>query len=185
MLAMPAVLWIAVPLQVHAQTAAVSFEELRTLVKAGDTLEIIETSGRKTSGELGGLSAVSLQLLVRQTDSNGRPVFVQQTLLEHDVRLIRRKQRDSLLNGTLIGFGVGVSWMALCAREGCYDNNGLNLPMVGLITGAAGAGIGAVIDAHHIKRTVVYQAPGQRTSAVQVSPFSGKSGTGIQLGVRF
>jgi len=75
-------LWMSVPLLVSAplragaQVVATSFEELKAIVKPGDTIDVTETTGRKIKGRLGELSASSLELLVRKTGPDGRDAFV-------------------------------------------------------------------------------------------------------------
>jgi hypothetical protein len=103
-----AALLLVAPLKVSAQVVATSFEELRALVKAGDTIYVTDASGRRTKGRLGELSASSLELLVRKAGPDGRETLVPQARLsEGDVRQILLERRDSLRNGTLIGLAVG------------------------------------------------------------------------------
>ena len=197
----PARMWIvallvSVPLlvtapQASAQVVATSFEELRPLVKTGDTIYVTDPSGRKTKGRLGELSASSLELLIRKTGPDGRETFVPQARLsERDVKQILLERRDSLWNGMLIGLAVGAGPLLLAEAAiggSCtYDSTGCLHYIALYITGPIGAGIGALIDAPMKKRTTVYyQAPGQRSSGVQVSPLLSKSAAGIQMSMRF
>ena len=188
------VAWLLVaPLGVSAQVVATSFEELRALVKSGETIYVTDASGRQTKGRLGELSASSLELLVGQTGPNGRETFVPKARLsERDVRQILLQRRDSLWNGTLIGMAVWLGIGALPATIfGCSNYEGLH-PSVGSCAGAwglfagIGAGMGAAIDALITERTTVYyQAPGQRSSGVQLFPLFSQSANGIQMSVRF
>ena len=190
LVAVPALL-LAVPLQVSAQTVATSFEELRALVKPGDTIYVTDASGRRTKGRLGELSASSLELLVRKTGPDGRETVVPQARLsERDVRQIVLQRRDPLWKGTVIGLGLGAIPGAVAGLSGCAQYNGhacVTGPIFGaLMIGGIGAGVGALIDALITERTTVYyQAPGQRSSRVQVSPRFSKSGAGVQMSVRF
>ncbi len=186
-------LLLVAPLKVSAQVVATSFEELRALVKAGDTVYVTDASGRRTKGRLGELSASSLELLVRKTGPDGRETFAPQARLsEGDVRLIVRERRDSLWNGTLIGFApgatIGVLLLFFGAGCDCYTIES-RAPIAGgviLFVGGIGAGIGALVDASiHKRATVYYRAPGQQSSRVQVSPLFSKSGAGIQMFVGF
>ena len=190
-------LWVSLPLvvvaphQANGQVVATSFEELRPLVKAGDTIYVTEANGRKVRARLGELTQSSLELLVRKTGPDGRETFVPLSLLaERDVRQIQVDRGDSLLNGTLIGLAVvGGPWLLACnpATDWCYYNDGANLYRgLALITSGIAAGIGALIDAGIRERVLVYyQAPGQRTSGVQVSPFVSKSAAGLQVSLHF
>jgi hypothetical protein len=105
----PAFVWVLLllgPAEARAQLVATSFADLQTLVRAGDTLEVTDTSGRRTTGRLGDLSASSLELLVWRNDHLGERT-VPQKVVEADVTRIRLARRDSLWNGTAIGLGVG------------------------------------------------------------------------------
>lgn len=189
LVAVPA-LWLAVPLQASAQTVATSFEELRALVKPGDTVYVTEASGRRTKGRLGELSTSSLELLVRKTGSDGRESFMPQARLsEGDVRQILLERRDSLLNGTLIGLASGAGPWILAAAHPCFNTREYphsQCPQGLLVTSIIGTAVGAAIDALIIKRTTVYyRAPGQRSSGVLISPLFSKSGAGIQMSLRF
>ena len=190
-------LWMSLPLvfvaphQANAQVVATSFEELRSLVKSGDTIYVTEANGKKTRARLGELTQSSLEILVRKTAPDGRETFVPQSrLAESDIRQIQIERGDSVLNGTLIGLAVvGGPWLLACnpATDWCYYNDGANLYRgIALITSGIAAGIGALIDAGIRERVLVYyQAPGQRSSGVQVSPFASKSAAGMQLTWRF
>src|SRR5262245_41551290 len=88
------------PRQANAQVVATSFEELRSLVKSGDTVYVTEANGKKTRGRLGELTQSSLELLVRKAAPDGRESFVPQSrLAERDIRQIQIERGDSLLNG--------------------------------------------------------------------------------------
>jgi len=190
-------LWMSLPLvfvaprQANAQVVATSFEELRSLVKSGDTIYVTEANGKKIRARLGELTQSSLELLVRKTAPDGRETFVPQSrLAESDIRQIQIERGDSVLNGTLIGLAVvGGPWLLACnpATDWCYYNDGANLYRgIALITSGIAAGIGALIDAGIRERVLVYyQTPGQRSSGVHVSPFASKSTAGMQLTWRF
>jgi hypothetical protein len=190
-------LWMSLPLvfvaphQANAQVVATSFEELRAIVKPGDTVLVTEANGRKTRARLGELTSSSLEILVRKTGPDGRETFVPQSrLAERDVRQIQVDRGDSVLNGTLIGLAVvGGPWLLACnpATDWCYYNDGANLyRMIALITSGIGAGVGALVDAGIRERVLVYyQTPARRSSGMAVSPFASKSAAGMQLTWRF
>ena len=184
-------LFLVMPRAASGQVVATSFEELRTLVKTGDTVYVTEANGRKTTARLGELSPSSLQLLVRKTGPDGRDAFVPQArLAERDVRQIQIERGDSVLNGTLIGLAVvGGPWLLACnpATDWCYYNDGANLYRgLALITSGIAAGIGALIDAGIRERVLVYyQAPGRQSQSVHLSPFVSKSAAGVRMSVQF
>jgi len=186
-------LLVMTPLKATPQVVATSFEELQSLVKPGDSIEVTEASGRKTKGRLGDLSASSLDLLARQTGPDGRETFVPQTRLgERDVQQIRLERRDSLWNGTLIGFApgaaIGVFMLFFGAGCDCYTIESRAPIALGtiLFAGGIGAATGAAIDRSMIDRkTVYFQPPTRRSSGVHVSPLLSKSAAGIQMFVGF
>jgi hypothetical protein len=190
-LLMPLLLLLVTPHEASAQVVATSFEELRPLVKSGETIYVTEANGKKTKARLGELTPSSLELLVRKIAPDGRETFVPQSrLTERDVRQIQIDRGDSVLNGTLIGLAVvGGPWLLACnpATDWCYYNDGANLyRVIALITSGIGAGIGALVDAGIRERVLVfYQAPGPRSSSVDVSPFVSKAAAGVQMSLRF
>ena len=173
---------------VSAQDIATSFEQLQGLVKPGDTVDVTDASGRRTKGKLGELSATSLELLVRQTQSDGSEKWVPKARFsEGEVRQITRERRDSLRNGSLIGLAVG-GGLALALVKGGHCRSCSEPETVypgALLLVGLGVGIGAVIDALNFERTTVYLTPGQRSSRVQVLPFLSKSAAGAKMSVTF
>src|SRR5262245_47189104 len=91
MASLAAVTLLARPSWSSAQTVATSFDELRTLVKPGDTVEVTRQDGHKTSARVGALTETSLTLSVRELDRDGREQYVpKSTLSERDVRTTDR-----------------------------------------------------------------------------------------------
>ena len=82
----------------QAQELAGTFEQLRVLVKAGDTLTVTDTAGQPVRGKLVNLSSSSLSLNVSGTTREFQKV---------DVNAIAKRGSDSLKNGALIGMAVG------------------------------------------------------------------------------
>jgi hypothetical protein len=194
-LALPlsAAMLVMAPLAASAQTVATSFEELQPLLKRGNTIIVTDANGRTTKGRLGELSSSSLELLVRKTGPDGRDAFVPQArLTERDVLQIRREDRDSLLNGTLIGMTpgavIGVIMLFGGAGCDCYTVSS-RAPWALLafgIGGGIGAALGAGVDGMMVERPTVYLRPrAQRSAGVQLSPFVTKSAAGMQMSVRF
>lgn len=101
-----------------------------------------------------------------------------------DLRRIRVRRSDSLLNGALIGagamVGTGLFMCNLMERwENCRDDVG---PMVRL--GLVGAGIGIGVDAlFRFRRTVFERGPG--SADVRAIPLVGPAGGGLQVSVKF
>jgi hypothetical protein len=110
--------------RVSAQEVATSFEPLRSRLKPGDTIQVSDAEGRKTTGRLRELTSSSLELLVRKTGPDGRDAWVprQPRLAEREVSKIALERHDSPLGGALIGFAVGAApgliYIAGSQREG-------------------------------------------------------------------
>jgi hypothetical protein len=182
---------VGFPLTARAQAVATSFDELRSLVRPGESIDVIDAKGRTTRGKLGALSTSSLELLARDTAPDGSERFIpQKPLGESDIRQIVVRRRDPVWKGTLIGAAVvGGPWLLLCnpATDWCYYNDGANLYRgLALITTGIGAGIGALIDAAINPRTTVYyHAPNQTASRLRVAPVVSRSAVGLQLSMGF
>ena len=186
-------LLVMAPLTASAQVVATTFDELQSLVKTGDTVDVIDVTGRKTKGKLGEVSASSLELLVRRTGPDGRETFVPEArLFERDVQQIRLQRRDSIWNGTVIGFApgavIGMFILFVGAGCDCYTIESRAPIAFGtmLFAGGIGALIGGTVDASIVKRTTVYfRLPTSRSAGLHISPMLSKSGTGVKLAVRF
>ena len=97
---------------------------------------------------------------------------------------VTTRDNDSVLNGALIGAGVGVaSGLLLCRTtepwENCIDDAG---PM--LRTGAIGAGVGIAIDLLIRGRKTIYVTD---TGSAQLSaaPLVGRRAGGVQVSLNF
>jgi hypothetical protein len=81
-----------------AQELAGSFDQLRVLVKPGDTVRVTDSRGQEVRGSIANLSPSSLALQAGE----GRRTF-----LETDIAAIHQRRNDSLANGAKWGFAVG------------------------------------------------------------------------------
>ncbi len=186
-------LLVLAPVNASAQVVSTSFEQLQALVKPGDTVDITDTSGRRTRGTLGELSRSSLELLTRKTGADGRENLVRdRQLFERDVQQIQLVRRDSLWNGTLIGFapGAAIGMFILFVGAGCDCYTVESRAPIALSTmlfaGGIGALIGGTVDASIVKRTTVYfRLPDSRSVGLRISPVLSKSATGVKIGLRF
>lgn len=144
-------LFITLPAAASAQELAGSFEQLRVLVKAGDTVRVTDATGEELRGTITDLSSSSLSLRVGST---------RRTFLENDVTAIHQRRNDSLANGARWGFVVGAALGVLggitIATE--YENGGgvAFIPILGLVYGSIGAGAGAGIDAMNRSEQPIY-----------------------------
>ena len=163
---------LALPAASGAQQLAGSFDQLAGLIRPGDTAHVTDANGREVRGIVRYLSPSELVLQVA-----GAP----RTFLEPDIERIRRRRTDSLANGAGWGFAAGASLGALegvaSYRKYGYPDQ-LQMPLLGLMAGMAGAGIGALIDAAHADERVVYSRHGG-SSRVSLRPMLGRDGRGV------
>jgi hypothetical protein len=174
-----AALIILVAATAEAQELAGTFDQLRVLVKPGDTLTVVDDSGQRVEGKVSSLSASALSLTV-----SGTP----RQFLSTDVNSIEKRGPDSLRNGALIGLaiggGIGAAGMIALAAT-AEDNVGAFMAIGVLMYGGIGAGIGTGFDALIEGRRVIYARSGSARSALTVAPLLGRTRKGIRLSLRF
>jgi hypothetical protein len=136
----------------RAQDVAHTFDQLRVLVRAGDTLTVTDAAGHETTGKVADLSSASLALMA----SDGR-----RTLTSTEVTTIRRRRHGNLGKGAKVGFGVGAG-LALVSiaggGDGCHNCGGF-LVAATLIEGAVGAGIGVGVSAATTHQQMIFASP--------------------------
>jgi hypothetical protein len=172
-LAVAVALW---PVSAEAQTMARSFEELRGMVKADETVIVIDTRGRRVKGALTAVNQDSLSLA-----TDGRT----QTFARSEVSTVRVP--DGVGNGVLIGAGTGLgAALGILAILGSQDGYVLPSAKVGapILLSSVGALVGALVDRAHEGGRVLYVSPGQ-TSGLVVSPLLWKDRQGVFVSVRF
>jgi hypothetical protein len=134
-----------------AQELAGSFEQLRVLVRPGDTVRVTDGAGDEVRGTITDLSSSSLALRVDGT---------RRTFFEKDVAAVYQRRNDSLANGAkwgfVIGAGLGVLGGIAIAREYESGGGGAFIPILGIVYGSIGAGAGAGIDAMHRSEQVIF-----------------------------
>jgi hypothetical protein len=171
------VFWCAVSgtEQAEAQQAS-SFEQLRVLVKPGETVEVIDREGTSTKGKIQSLSPEFLHL-----ESQGSiREFGQRDAVE-----IKQRRADSLANGALIGAVAGgglgaLGAIAFCSERRCAGNGAEVAAVIGVYTGL-GVAIGVGIDALIRPRQTIYR-PGQTGfSHMRISPQIGNGHRGVAV----
>ena len=164
------------PASAEAQTVARSFEELKGIVKAEETVIVTDTRGRRIKGALLAVDDDSLSLA-----TDGRA----QTFARSDVRTVR--VADGLGNGALIGAGAGLgAALGVLAIVGSGDGYVLPSAKAGapLLLSGIGALAGVLLDRAHEGGRVLYVSPGQ-TAVLVVSPLLEKDRQGVLVAVRF
>lgn len=139
-----------------AQQPAHSFDELTPRIQLGDTVYLVEGSGRETKGRIATLSDIALTMSVDGT---------RREFIAGDVQRIERRTRDSVRNGLLIGAAAGAlvgfrvgkaADSPACPRSGIECGQGAAIGTVGgAFWGAVG---GWIADALIRKREIIYAA---------------------------
>ena len=161
----------------EAQELAGSFEQLRVLVKRGDTVSVTDRSGQKIRGTVSDLSSSSLAITVA-----GSPRF----FLESDIDAIRQRRPDSPANGAKWGLvaGAGLGVLAGISIVSEYGDGAALIPLLGLTYGALGTGVGAGIDALVSSDQVIF-ARRRAAARVTVHPVFSAGRTGVRASFTF
>lgn len=158
----------------EAQQIAGTFDQLRVLVKSGDTLTVTDGTGERLRGKLADLSASSLVLEIAGT----RRLFQ-----DTDVAIIEKRGADSLRNGTLIGMAIGGGLFGPAIGAATRD---WGFAVVGgLIYAGIGAGIGVGVDALIEGPRLIYAAAPSRRTTFNIAPILGRSRKGVLLSLRY
>ena len=177
---------LAVPAPCAAQKPVTSFDQLNTRLKPGDTVWVTDAQGREINGTIETLGPDALTLKGDGTDA----------FAARDVARVQRRERDSLVNGTLIGLGVGVGFAVAAyskstaqERENCRTEY-LLCGFVMVAYAGLGAGIGAGIDAliPGKNAVVTYRAaaPAGGTAArVSLAPVVTRRAKGVAVSFAF
>lgn len=163
-----------------AQVPARSFEDLRGLLEAGDTVYITEKGA--TDDVEARVLEVTPTLLSVSIDGTRRE------LAEARVGRIRQRVSDSRRNGALVGALVGAAGttsgaLAMASpkgscRAGCI---GINV----LYGGGIGALIGLAVDGMIRSRRDVYVAEDRPRARVDVGAFALPATAGVSVSLRF
>ena len=147
--------------QLEAQELAATFDQLRVLVKAGDRIRVVDTSGQETRGTIADIGAASLTLEFDRT----RRAFT-----EPDISTIHQRRSDSLANGALWGFGIGagLGLFGGIALAGADGSSAAIIPVITFMYAGLGAGIGAGLDAMVSAERVIYAR--RTTASVRLIP---------------
>jgi hypothetical protein len=163
-----------------AQEVAGSFDQLRVLVKPGDTITVTDDAGRETTGRIGELSSSSLALLVGDQ---------RRDLQASDINTIRQRRSDPLANGAKWGFGIGASLglLAGLAVLNEYDNgdSAAFVVFASLLYGGIGAGVGVGIDAMIAGNQVIYARRSASAARFGAKPILTRQRQGAMLAIGF
>ena len=134
-----------------AQEQATTLEQLRVLVKPGDTIRVTDAGGAEVKGTIEGLSSSELEL--RVGDGERR-------LKEADIVKIRQRRDDSLADGARKGFAVGAVLGALAGVALVRETGAGFAVFAAGLYGGIGAGIGTGLDAMVTHDRTIYNSIG-------------------------
>src|SRR5258706_4113254 len=165
-----AIFLIGVPRPAAAQTAANSFEELRKVLKRGQTVIVTGASGEQTKGKVADVSRSSLVVRIPEART-----FAEGTVTEIRVT-------DPVSNGALIGAAIGTG---LAMWDYLIDPSEPGNAVVFTVAIGLGTAVGAGIDAL-VNRggKVVYASPRQ-TRRLTNSSVIRTDRQGVLVSVRF
>jgi hypothetical protein len=163
------------PARVDAQDiAATSFDQLRLLVRLGDTVSVTDASGHQIKGKLASLTDTSLSLA---GDSRN--------FVERDVESVSRHDHAHLRTGALWGFGVGAGLGVLAGAAVCeYTCNPAVYTAGALLYGGLGAGVGVGISAMIPTEQLIFRSRSS-TTRLTVAPMLSPNRQGLSVSLRF
>ena len=159
-----------------AQPIASSLEDVRALVGANPNVTVTDTSGQEFRGTI--TDAAESGLSLRSAGATRR-------FQAADVRTIRVRTPDSLVNGALIGAAIGGGLTSLYFLDNeCHDDPACDQAVA--VYGGIGALAGLGIDALIHRNVVVYTSPtrGARPAAT-LAPMIARGRKGIRVTVAF
>jgi hypothetical protein len=162
---------------IWAQQAG-SFDQLRMLVKPGDTVLVNDLSGRSLRGRIVNLSSSSLRI-----DANG----ILHDFAQSDVREILQYRRDPLSNGATIGALIGAGFatafvITFCRDDGC--STGVAVWVVGAYTGI-GAGAGVGVDALIVREKTIFRPAMPGSARLRLEPLISRRTKGLAVVLSF
>jgi hypothetical protein len=158
-----------------AQQPTASFAELRTVLKPSAYVRVVDRNGKETTGELAALTDDSIRI-----SNKSRTREFART----DVLRIVRIEKDSTLNGKLIGGMVGAGLMIIPSAQegGCdYYSCAFAIP----IGFGLGAIVGSIVDRNNTHKETVFDSASQTTLRWDIRPLVTKDTKGAALALRF
>jgi hypothetical protein len=177
-LAAAVVVLLGVAPAARAQEIATSFDQLRVLVKPGDSVTVTDAAGHETKGKIRSLSSSSLELSVGE---------MPRVFGESVVRTVSHHRHASLGTGAKWGFFIGAGLGALGGAGVASEYSGGEAvgwvlggaAMYGGLGAATGVGVAALIRGPHL----IYAGRPTSSSQLTVSPvlLAGRKGVAVSL----
>jgi hypothetical protein len=161
-----------------AQSVPASFRDLQFLVAPGDRVTVVDTTGTEINGRISELDGSTLS--IKSGDGERR-------FRQHDVTLIRQRQRDSVRNGVIIGAAIGaglgvIAELSCGARDHYCGYTGV--ATVGSAIWGTFAGVTADL-LHSSPRDVFRRGSDPVSKSLTVAPLVARGGAGAQVALRW
>jgi hypothetical protein len=153
-----------------------SLEELKTLGNTDTTITVTDRNGREFRGAVADASETLLSLRIAGAIHR---------FAAGDVRSVRVRKEDSLIDGALIGATVGGGLTSLMFLDNeCRDDPACYRAVA--VYAGIGALVGLGLDALIHRDVVVYTAPPPGAQRVfTVAPFVARGHSGVRLTIAF
>jgi hypothetical protein len=161
----------------HSQEVAGTLDQLRVLVRPGDSLTVTDATGEELRGKLFELSPTSV---VMQAHGRRHEFFAD------DIRRITQPHHADLATGARWGFGIGAGFGVLAMAAVASQCRGCGVFFIAntVMFGGVGAGIGVGVAASIWDQRVIYAQPALPVK-VAVGPFMDRERRGIRMTLLF
>ena len=159
------------PSAARAQTPSASFDDLRAILKDGQTVVVTDTAGQRIKGKLRDVSSSPPSLVLAGPAPRTFPAS----------SIAEVRKTEGVLNGALIGAGIGTG---LALWDYLIDPSEPGNGVIFVVSIGLGTAIGAGIDALRDGGRVVYRS-GMPKRSVTFVPIAQRGRRGVQVSVRF
>ena len=161
----------------QAQEVAGNFDQLRVVIKRGETIHIKDTDGQEIKGELLDLSPGGIRILTKGTTREFNP---------SDVDLITASRHGNLGTGAIWGLGTGAAFGGLIgligSSSGCHDCAAWTIGFAA-VYGGLGAGIGVAVAAMTTSQHVIFARTGASERKISFAPLVDEHRKGAMVSV--
>jgi hypothetical protein len=172
---------LLVPVAAPAQEVASTLDQLRVLLRPGDTVRVTDDAGQEFRATILELSSTSLALL-----RSGQ----RRDLTVDGIQRITRSQHGDLAAGAKWGFGTGAGFgvlmtaLAISSYDGRCNGCAPYVIAAGAVYGGIGAGIGVAIAAASTHQQLVFNKAGTPLK-LTMAPLLSRERQGVLVSLRF
>jgi hypothetical protein len=161
---------LVAPPTASGQTVASSFAELRQVLKPGQTVVVIDTSGQRTKGKVAELPAAPSSLVVLVPAPRTFP----------EGAIVEIRTTDSRRNGALIGASIGGG---LALWDYLIDPSEPGNALITTVAVGLGTALGLGVDALIGRNKLLYRSRGQaaRLKLLPITAAGGRRGVAFNV----